>query len=77
MLLESLHDQAGLSPMRRCTDLKMNVRPRQPELLEEDVRHDGVVVLPCVNELEVPPSGGSKNRGSLHEVRPSAHNKDN
>ena len=60
-------------------DAEELVRPRHPELAEEDVRHRVVVVLPRMQEHEL--QGGIErgqlpvDRSRLHEVRPRADDK--
>ena len=48
--LEADHDFGGLRGMRAAADGKVEVRFRNSELLKEDVRHEGVVVLTGVDE---------------------------
>ena len=65
--------------VRSGADAEELVRPRHPELAEEDVRHRVVVVLPRVQEHEL--QGGVErgqlpvHRSRLHEVRPRADDK--
>ena len=69
----------GLLGVASRADAEEHVRPRHPELAEEDVRHLVVVVLPRVQEQEL--QGGIErgqlpvDRSRLHEVRPRADDK--
>ncbi len=48
--LQALHDAGGLLRVRARSDAQTVVGLSDAELLEEDLRHRGVVVLTCVNQ---------------------------
>ncbi len=79
--LEALHDLGGLLGVGAGADLEHVVRGGNAELLEEDFRHQAVVVLAGVDDHLLAfghaITQGGDDRGHLDEVRPSAENVDN
>ena len=75
-LLERLHDARRLDGVGRRADTQMDVRRRDLQVLEEDVGHQVVVVLPRVQQPRVEQVGPrpelAQERRDLHEVRAGA-----
>ena len=70
------HWQAAWLGLGAAADTEDDVRSRQPELLEEHLRHRMVVVLPGVHQplRHTRPGGQCGHHGrNLHEVGPGAH----
>ena len=80
-LLDADERPGGLLGVRAGADAEEDVRRRQPELLEEDRRHVGVVVLPGVHEHELEAGIERLQRAvdgrRLHEVRAGADHEAN
>ena len=74
--LEPHHHRGGLLGVRCRSRRRGRVRPREPELLEEDAGHRAVVVLAGVDEALRRSTGRRRSarddRRDLHEVRPRA-----
>ncbi len=72
--LEALHDRGRLLRMGPRPDPEVIVGRRDPQLLEERVRHTGVVVLAGVDDhvLYAPLHQRAIDGGELHEVRAGA-----
>ena len=67
--------------MTAGTDLKIDIWLRHFQLIEEDLRHVGVVVLPRVNKsllkLLAESSDLPQHRSGFDEIGPSAYNMEN
>lgn len=77
-LLESYQQGRRLCPVRAGADPKILLWFGKPELVEENVRHRGVVVLARVDEDRTLPHSlqRANHRRSLHEIGPSANDVD-
>ena len=77
---EAFHDGGCLRGVGGGTNVEMNIRLRQFEIVEERVRHGRVVVLTGMNnkrrKLSFAPLHRFHNWRNLHEVRPRTDNVD-
>ena len=82
-LLKPDHDIGRLARVRTRADPEVDVRRRDPQFLEKNVRHQRVIVLPGVHETEFHRRRGRRlalvegrdrldERGHLHEIGPGA-----
>ena len=79
-LLEGCHDPGGLYRVRRGPDPQIDVRCGQIELLEEYLRHVGIIVLARVDQslLDAIMFGqATQHRGGLHKVGSGADDVEN
>jgi len=75
--LEPLHDQGRLLGMRTGADSQVHIRLWQLQLIEEHLRHTGIIVLAGVDEDLFVVAGILRHladdRRDLHKIGPCAH----
>src|SRR5271157_1566986 len=77
MVLITLHDPGRLPGMGIGPNLQQDVGGADSELLEEDIRHAGVIVLTRMDQADAAAGWGlhrPEERRDLHEVGPGADN---